>query len=187
MSLLSNQNLIYVCAITLASMSILHARELLVFRRPEWELKTRSCLIFLKALLLSSPFSSPVFELSSISNSFLFNFVVWYVRFRFNSFLGDYGWMKLLWPLVLLWLTPSFSLASFCNIRYYSVEFNSSVFIFFHPLPNLPLGIYIYSLLTTSLLKFYFEQTQNQNSKTTCVIFFHKNFFLHLFSSYSEG
>ena len=117
MSLLSNQNLIYVCAITLASMSILHARELLVFRRPEWELKTRSCLIFLKALLLSSPFSSPVFELSSISNSFLFNFVVWYVRFRFNSFLGDYGWMKLLWPLVLLWLTPSFSLASFCNIR----------------------------------------------------------------------
>ena len=119
MSLLSNQNLIYVCAITLASMSILHARELLVFRRPEWELKTRSCLIFLKALLLSSPFSSPVFELSSISNSFLFNFVVWYVRFRFNSFLGDYGWMKLLWPLVLLWLTPSFSLASFCNIRYH--------------------------------------------------------------------
>ena len=74
MSLLSNQILIYVCAITLASISILHTRELLVFRRPEWELKTRSCLIFLKALLLSSPFSSPVFELSSISNSWIFEF-----------------------------------------------------------------------------------------------------------------
>ena len=135
MSLLSNQNLIYVCAITLASMSILHARELLVFRRPEWELKTRSCLIFLKALLLSSPFNSPVFELSSISNSFLFNFVVWYVRFRFNSFLGDYGWMKLLWPLVLLWLTPSFSLASFCNIRYYHIPSNSILLCSFFSIP----------------------------------------------------